>query len=332
MLKGLFENNVNNPDIYLFALRNNRETISIKHPNVFINHSKSKPAFPLFSVLKLIKSRKIEILHCHLPKSQYMGLVVSILMPGIKLVFHEQGDILNPIPLNLPAYFLARNRIRQVIACSNEVRNRIVKRISSLECKVNVVYNYVSFKIPREVKKDEREGLRIGFAGRLTKRKGWKDFLAAMALLKLDGVGFEIRFAGDGPDKQQVFKYIRENGLSDRFLYQGFVKKMEDFYSGIDLLIMPSHWEPLGMVHVEAMAFGVPVIASNVPGLNEVLADNENCLLVKAKDPEAIKEKTLLLSSDQSLRERLASKGKETAKRLDINYFEEKLMQVYKGF
>ncbi|MBA3899103.1 MAG: glycosyltransferase family 4 protein [Bacteroidetes bacterium] len=329
VLKGLFENNAGKKNMHLFALRNTREKTVIGHPNIVINSSSFKLSFPIHKIRKLIKEKNIEIVHCHLPKSQLMGLLLSFLNPGIKLVFHEQGDIIDPVPLNLPVYILGKKRISQVIACSNLVKEELSKKTGFPAKNINVIYNYVNFKASGKSENHKQGKFKIGFAGRLIKRKGWRDFISVMHLLKSTDKEFEIHLAGDGPDYKEMQHSIEENELTGIFNYHGFVKNMAGFYKEIDLLVVPSHWEPMGMVHVEAMAFGVPVIASDVPGMNEVLSNRENCLLFEPGKPEMIKERILEIIANDELRKNIIEKGQETAGTFSLEYFEEELGKAY---
>ena len=331
VLKGLFENNQKQKNQFLFALRNTSEKITIKHPNVQIFSSRFKLTFfrPLLQILKIIEDENIEIIHCHLPKSQYLGLFVKFLKPNLKLVFQEQGDIIENRPINLKAYSYGKNKLDVVIACSQEVKRQIIAKSNFPKEKIAVVYNYVNLK-PIDLKnKNFGEKLNIAFAGRIIERKGWKEYIQALSLLKNENIDYHAHIAGVGSDVKKLHQLIQKLNLNKQITHHGFVKNMSDFFDNIDILIVPSHWEPVGMVHLEAMSRGVIVIASDVAGMNEILFNNENCILVERKNPVSIKNAIIKLNKDENLKQRIRISAFETAKKFDLNYFENELNNIY---
>lgn len=113
--------------------------------------------------------------------------------------------------------------------------------------------------------------LRIGIAGRLVAVKGVPLAIRALAELRRRGLDCELAIAGEGPDLASLAQLVEELGLSTRVRFAGLVGRMPDFYREIDCLLCPSLREPFGLVAVEAMANGCPVIGSRVDGLAEIL-------------------------------------------------------------
>jgi L-malate glycosyltransferase len=105
---------------------------------------------------------------------------------------------------------------------------------------------------------------------------------------------------------------------------------METFYQNLHLLCVPSHREPVGMVHLEAMCHGVPVIASNVPGMNEILLHQENCMLLLPQMPGEIADCIEEIMDNQLLRGKLTAAGHQTARTFDYRYFENTLNEQYR--
>ena len=337
ILKSLFEENANKDKLYLLALRKTAHITNIDSKSIYFVEKGGKYNFrkALKRVLFIINDKQIKSLHCHLPKSQLLGWIIKrFYYPKIKLIFHEQGDILNPIPLSSFIYILASKKIDAVICCSDYVKKTINKRSSIPSEKLHLVYNFTSFneaKILSKKNKTKETPFIIGFAGRIVKRKGWKDFLEACISLKSEHpmLNIEIALAGVGREEKSLKKVIKKNQSQLYIKHHGFVKEMSAFYEKIDLLCVPSHWEPLGMVHIEAMSFGVPIIASDVPGMNEILQHNKNALLFKIKDKERLKKYIFQLINDGVLYEELSNEGIITAKAFSYANFEQKIQEVY---
>ena len=124
LLKSYFEAERENFDIHLFSLRRTVPSISVEHKNVscYRSHSRYSPG-PLRALTNIIKKRDIDVLHCHLPRSQVFGyLVKRLFQPNIILVFHEHGDIFEKGVL-LPALLrFFQHHVDQFVACSKAVK------------------------------------------------------------------------------------------------------------------------------------------------------------------------------------------------------------------
>jgi glycosyltransferase involved in cell wall biosynthesis len=106
-------------------------------------------------------------------------------------------------------------------------------------------------------------------------QKGQDHLLRAVSKLS-DGHRYRVLFAGDGPLLHETALLAEELGMADRVRFLGQVSDMPGFYEHLDILAVPSRWEGFGRIAVEAMASGVPVIGSDVPGLDEVLRVSEH--------------------------------------------------------
>jgi len=113
--------------------------------------------------------------------------------------------------------------------------------------------------------------LRLGFAGRLVAVKGVPLAIHALAELARRGLDCELAIAGEGPDRDALARLAAALGVARRVRFEGLVARMPEFYRDIDCLLCPSLREPFGLVAVEALANGCPVIGSRVDGLAEVL-------------------------------------------------------------
>jgi glycosyltransferase involved in cell wall biosynthesis len=166
----------------------------------------------------------------------------------------------------------------------------------------------------------------VGFAGRLIERKGWKDFVSILKYLK--NMNLKLLVVGDGEDKSKLLDFIKKNKLEDKIICLGYIDKMRWFYSLLDCFVISSHWEPMGLTEIEAQAFEVPVIASNVAALNEII-NNENGMLFEAKNPNDLSQKINKLYKNQKLRKELVKNGLKNAKKFDLNNYVAKLNQLY---
>ncbi len=111
----------------------------------------------------------------------------------------------------------------------------------------------------------------IGALGRLHEIKGFDVLLRAAAKLRDRGVDFRLKLAGDGPELGALVQLSEQLGLQDRVEFTGWIANPVDFLKTVDLFVMPSRYESFGLVVIEAMAAGVPVITSDIEGPCEIL-------------------------------------------------------------
>ncbi len=182
------------------------------------------------------------------------------------------------------------------------------------------------------------------FVGRIEPLKGIDTLLQALARMKQTGVldRHEICLpviGGDASvsDEQMTVEMSRlqsmreELGLDDfvKFLGKKSQASLPYYYSAADILVMPSHYESFGLVALEAMACGTPVVASQVGGLNHLIEDGETGFLVPNQDSEALAEKLTILLDDHILHQRMGQKAVERAKQYAWDIIAPQILDVY---
>jgi len=149
--------------------------------------------------------------------------------------------------------------------------------------------------------------LRIGSLSRLVQEKGLDQLLRAAALLKQRSVPFELVIAGDGPDRPLLTRLAAELGLNGSVKFAGDVPSAKAFYERVDVLAVPSlDSEGLPTTILEAMAMGLPVVATDVGGANEAIVDGVTGHLVAPGSPKALSD---ALASDANDRDMLRAMG-----------------------
>ncbi len=145
VVKGIFEAQKDNLDMYLYSLRMREITVEVDHLNVKIQKSKSKYTLsPLLELKHVIGREKIEILHCHLFRSQVFGwLLKKIWFPHIKLIFHEHGEIFYSNPCFVPFLKVSARAVDTYIAVSKATRDLLVSKATTPKEKIQVLYNFV---------------------------------------------------------------------------------------------------------------------------------------------------------------------------------------------
>lgn len=136
----------------------------------------------------------------------------------------------------------------------------------------------------------------LGFVSRIDYGKGWEDFLEVMYLLRSDKYCVKAIMAGRGSEQSKMLKMIEEKGLDDCIEYVGPVphERLPDLFNRFDVFIFPTRRsESLGLVGVEALACGIPVIGSNIGGIPSFVNDGVNGYLFEPGNIEELREKII---------------------------------------
>jgi glycosyltransferase involved in cell wall biosynthesis len=149
----------------------------------------------------------------------------------------------------------------------------------------------------------------VGVLGRLNPEKGQQVFLKAMETTLRSVHGVKALIVGDGQDRNMLEELCRARGLGDHVLFLGYRTNIADYYQAIDLLVQPSFSEGSPNTVLEAMSFGVPVLATAVGGVPEIIQGG-NGMMVPPNDADALAKKMIELLSDAALRRAIGAKGR----------------------
>lgn len=152
----------------------------------------------------------------------------------------------------------------------------------------------------------------IGCIGRFVEKKGFDVLVSALNILHKQGMDFRAILAGDGPVHGAVQKQVQSLGLQKKISLPGWVSDPSSFYNDISLFCLPSRHEPFGIVLLEAMAHGLPVISTDSEGPTELLTNRFNALIVPRDDANALAEGLIELISAQEVAQSIAQKGQES--------------------
>src|SRR6266702_5203277 len=228
-----------------------------------------------------------------------------------------------------------------IICCSNYMLDHIQHVLGAVKTKIRVIPNGVEASrfnnghqpqpIPTGVSEDRKT---ILYVGRIVREKGIFTLLDAFEKLRKQGKDVSLVLVGEGPLKEDLAKEVLRRKLNDRVKLAGFVdeKKLVSLYNSSDAFVLPSHYEPFGMVALEAMASRVPVVVSDVGGLSEIVEDGITGVKVPASDPHALAEGILRVLENPELSERLkknAYQAVQESYRWDL--VAEKTLEAYRN-
>jgi len=163
------------------------------------------------------------------------------------------------------------------------------------------------FRLPRE------QVERLFCAARLSSEKGLSFLIQALKSLNDRGYNLELRLAGDGPSRRELERLAKELGIADRVRFLGYMTEaaVNKELKAADLFVLPSFVEGVPVSAMEAMAIGVPVIATNIAGTSELVEDGKTGLLVRPSDANALAEAIIAMKNDYAFRRRGAELGRK---------------------
>ncbi len=250
----------------------------------------SKYAFNGISRLRsLVASERYEIVHTHLFPANYYAAIVSRLFPDPIWVYTEHSvwnrrRRFQALRLVETAIY---SRFERIVAVSELVATSLRQWLPALASRVMMIPNGVivpPFQQRVEFERSAKE-LTILYAGRLEHVKGVDVLLRAFADLTLPVI---LLIAGTGSQRAAFEQLAVELGISERVKFLGFRSDLAQLMTKVNCMVLPSRWEGLPMVVLEAMALGTPVIASAVGGIPEVIEDGITGWLVPPEDADRL--------------------------------------------
>ncbi len=266
---------------------------------IFIAERKEGWDFRLpFKLSKLLTKEKIDLIHTHNAVPWlYGGIAAKIL--NSKLLFHTEHANLYPEKkkLILAEKYLS-NITNEIIADVKKVADYLEKEEGICPNKIKVIFNgvdvgkYESVKINTISKKRElginEDNLIIGIVARLNKVKDHNNLLNAFRIVSQSIDEAKLLIIGDGELKQELINYSNKIGIDKKVIFLGNRRDIPELLKILDVFVLSSISEGLPLTILEAMAAGVPVIATNVGGNKEVVLHEETGLLVPERDSKEL--------------------------------------------
>jgi glycosyltransferase involved in cell wall biosynthesis len=223
----------------------------------------------------------------------------------------------------------------KVIAISNAVARSLMKVEFVSQKKIFILHNGIDFnkfnKIADKKVISPNNDIIIGVVCRLEPQKGILYLLLAMKIILAKFPSAKLEIVGDGSLLNELTEFSKKLGISNSVKFFGKFADVIPFYKRMNVFVLPSIYEGFGIVLLEAMAAGVPVVATNVDGIKEVVTHGENGILVQPKDPQAIADAVIKIIENDQLSERLVMTGYKRAELFDIKEHVHKLHNFYQN-
>jgi glycosyltransferase involved in cell wall biosynthesis len=332
--------------LVVFSTKNEYEFIS-KNISVSILDVKVIPSLTgkmevdVKALQSFIEIFKPDIIHSHLFETEMVLSQISYPNALYFVHFHDNMKQFKQFTWNV---FLSKKNItnyfeRKLVL--NGYRGRKVSfiGISDHAC------NFIKSNLPKHFSKSllhnaintarfsdgikDRGNLRIVMIGSLVDKKGQDLAIDTVKILHERNILVKLDLLGDGPNYKQLQDKIADYQLSDHIVLHGNVSYPEEFLNGSRVYLHTAIYEPFGLVFIEAMASGLPIVCTDAKGNRDLIVEGVNGFMVKKRDPELLADKIEILLKDEVIWASMSSNAVEMSKQYDIKRYTDNLLELY---
>lgn len=292
------------------------------------NHLKN-----ILKIKKIIKEKEIDIIHSHhRMTTAYLKTISSKIVK-----IHTMHNIFND-KIKFTNWVL---KSINIIAVGDSVKQNLINDYGIDTKNITTIKNAVpyfdkkNFLLLNELQNLKRKNkILIANFGRLSEQKGFIYFLGSLNELKNEKFFDDLHYiiVGEGEDYSELKLYIEKNNLSSKVTFLGYRKDVQNIMSQVDIIVISSLWEGYPLVPIEAFSVKKPLIATNIPGTNEI-ANSKNSLLVSARNSKDIAKSIKNLLENDSLSREISENGfSDYNSYFSVTKFNKEYLEFYSKF
>jgi len=273
-------------------------------------------------------TKDVDLVHAHDGRSVYGAYLRSLIS---KVPYIATRRINNPIRNRYLAH-----KVYQRAASVVAVASKVAETVKSFDSEVNVQVIYsgssgfsVNQKQSDLIKSSFPGKFLVGNIGALENQQKGQEYVIEVARdLQHSHPDIQFLLIGEGRDE----KMLKKSAVTLKSIFfTGFVENVGDYLAALDLFILPSNKEGIGGILIDAMEQKVPIIASRVGGIPEIVHDKKNGILIDPRSPDQLKAAILRLHASEQKRRTLGSQGYELAKNFTANVMAQKYLNLYRN-
>lgn len=299
----------------------------------------------VFKIRKIIKKIDPDIVHTNLFQSEVLIRIALLFFKSAPIfitTWHNMEEFLeNKFWAKIVRFNL--NRADAVITISDAVADYLSEKTGYNRKKIKRIYYGLSIDdrplyegqiFADDIRKKHNikdSELIVGMVARYAPQKGHGFLIEALSEILKEVPNVKLYFAGHDEKgiKESLEDYAEQIGVAKNIIFDDFNPDPVSLMSQFDIFALSSLWEGFGLVLLEAMSVGKPIIATNVGPIPEIIRDGKDGFLVPPKDSKKLAEKIILLLKDKNLREKMGEAGKERLKDFSIERMVKETESVY---
>ena len=325
-------------EVTVVSLYDDRTPIARRMEEVGIRivYLDKKPGFDLSMVPKLnrlIRQERPDVVHSHLNILKYAALAARL--AGVSKCIHTVHSLADReaedrIEKCIKGFYFRRGWSVPV-ALTPEVQSSVAEFYGLPLSRVPVIYNGIDLSrcVPKTTY-ETGQTLTILHVGRFDVPKNHAGLLEAFRLLRETHPECRLRLVGDGDLRPQMEALAREKGVADFVEFCGMQSNVYPYLHDADIFTLPSIYEGNPMTVIEAMGTGLPIVASRVGGIPDMISHGESGLLVEP-EPKAICDGLARLVEDQALRQRLGEAARKQSQTFSAEHMARDYIACYRG-
>lgn len=299
-----------------------------------------KNDFDISSALKVkayCKKNGFDIIHMHSSRSHSIAVLANTLGNSTPLVLARRVDF--PLKKN----FFSKKKynysaIKKIICVSNKIKDIVIESTGQAEKSITVydgvdLHRFDGVGVKGKIRKELGiidEYKLIGNIAAIAPHKDYFTFLETVKILS-QKIKAKYLIAGEGPLREQIEKRIVELNLQQDVFVLGFRNDVANVFADLDILLYTSKEEGLGSTLLDAMAYGLPIVATEGGGIPEIVKNEFNGLTANVQDPEKLSEQVMRMLNNTTLRDKLIANAKEYVKSFSKQEMAKKTLEVYKA-
>ena len=296
----------------------------------------------LLKLVRILKNHKVDVLHCHVHKPTVYGVMAARLAGTPVVLSHVHGLGRSGNFRRKLTNFLLSQKCSRIISVANSVKEDVLRNNWRMPAeKVAVLENSVDYARFADVSVDKTETRRMlgispdafvfGTVGRLAPTKGLSFLIEAFSRAKEEISSARLVLLGNGPSRAELEQQASRTSCRDSIHFLGHRDNIEQLYRAMDTFVLSSVAEGMPRAILEAMAAGVPCIATQVGGIPEIINSPDVGLLVPPRDPQALAQAMLKLAhtSDERLEEYARKSTNRIRRFYSHEVVKEKLSNLY---
>ena len=322
------------------------ERASINFPPAFVLSLRRGAAL----LSDVIVRNEIQVIQTHLPGANFWGLLLAWrkVCPVLATIHNNRefqyGDQDNPVraAFRKKAYKLILQKCAGAVAVSEEVKSSLISDLGVGQAAadvISVVTNGVDIPEPLLPELSERIRRQLGVdahrpiilaAGRFSEQKNFEDLVEAAILLRAENPDFQMVIGGDGPMWADLKAKVFENGLGEHILMPGNLTNLNEVMQAADIFVMSSLWEGLPLVLLEAMAAGLPSVAYDIAGVDEIIESGTHGITVPTANVASLTSGLVELLAREDKRRSMGQAARELVEeRYSFSLLMDRLQGLY---
>jgi glycosyltransferase involved in cell wall biosynthesis len=300
----------------------------------------------LFKISRFLSKEKFDIVHTHTSKAGLLGRFAAKLAGIPRIVHTPHGHVffgyfgLLKTKIFIFLEKLAARIADKIVTLTSREKSDYISYKIAREEKFVVIHSGIELSKYQELSQDEKTKLKkeiglpsnsfvVGTVGRLVPVKAPELLIKASQPLFTQYPDTYFVFAGDGPLKKDLHIAVKEIGGEKNIVFLGWRDDAHRILSIFDVFCLPSLNEGMGRVLAEAMAHGIPIVASNVGGIPDLVIHEKNGFLVPSQNTEELAKYIQVLIADEEKRKKMGEAGKKMASRFSSDTMVENINDLY---